>query len=197
MGEYEVATMNWQNPFRIKQAAQVVSASGVIAYPTEAVWGLGCCPFDESAVNRLLQLKGRAEKKGLILVAANIQQFQPFIAHLNESQISQLNSTWPGPTTWLVPIGALAMPWITGEHQSIALRVSSHPTVQLLCEQIGSPIVSTSANIKGRHAARTALGVRKVFGRSVDFILPGCVGGATMPSEIRDLVCGEVVRSGG
>ena len=136
---------SWQ----VQRVARVVRQGGVISYPTEAVWGLGCDPWDELAVGRLLALKDRPVHKGLILVADNIRQFDFILADLPQVWQDQLASTWPGPTTWLVPHQNRLPEWITGGHPGVAIRVSDHPLVRDLCALTG-PLVSTSANPSGR-----------------------------------------------
>jgi L-threonylcarbamoyladenylate synthase len=179
--------------WRIAQVARVVRAGGVIAYPTEAVWGLGCDPWNVLAVQRLLQLKQREPAKGLILVAARIEQFDFLLDELPELWLDRLVSTWPGPHTWLVPHRQRLPAWITGSHDSVALRVSAHPLVQSLCGVCG-PLVSTSANPAGRPPARSRLRVQQYFANQLDAVLCGALGGRRNPSTIRDLATAEVVR---
>lgn len=119
--------------WRVRQVARVLRAGGVIAYPTEAVWGLGCDPWNEAAVRRLLALKGRPQEKGLILVAADIGQFDFLLHDLPPAWRERLARSWPGPNTWLVPHHHRLPAWITGRHASVALRVSDHPRVRALC----------------------------------------------------------------
>ena len=181
---------NW----RIQQVAQVVRAGGVIAYPTEAVWGLGCDPWNETAVQRLLALKDRPLHKGLILVADSIHQFDFLLGDLPGEWTERLAGSWPGPNTWLVPHQDRLPQWITGRHDSVALRVSDHPLVRALCAQTG-PLVSTSANPAGRPSARSRLRVEQYFPRQLDAVLNGPLGGRKNPSLIRDLRTGEVIRA--
>ena len=180
---------NWQ----IQQAARVVRRGGVIAYPTEAVWGLGCDPWDGDAVERLLALKARPMEKGLILVAGCIEQFDFLLEDLPERWLDRLAGTWPGPNTWLVPHQGRLPEWITGKHDSVALRVTDHPLVARLCALTG-PLVSTSANPAGRPAARSRLRVEQYFPRQLDKVLGGALGGRRNPSTIRDLRSGQVIR---
>ena len=182
-------TSKWQ----VQQAAQVVRAGGVIAYPTEAVWGLGCDPWDELAVARLLALKERPMEKGLILVADDIRQFDFLLEDLPDIWQERLAGSWPGPHTWLVPHQDRLPEWITGQHASVALRVSDHPVVRELCALTG-PLVSTSANPAGRPAARSRLRVEQYFPRQLDKVLGGALGGRKNPSLIRDLITGDVIR---
>lgn len=179
--------------WRVQQVARVVRNGGVIAYPTEAVWGLGCDPWSEEAVYRLLALKERPLEKGLILIADNIRQFDFLLADLPQVWQDRLASTWPGPNTWLVPHQERLPEWITGKHSSVALRVSDHPLVRELCALTG-PLVSTSANPSGRAAARSRLRVEQYFPRQLDAVLAGPLGGRRNPSIIRDLVTGQVIR---
>ncbi len=180
--------------WRIQQVARVVRAGGVIAYPTEAVWGLGCDPWDAAAVQRLLELKMRPMEKGLILVAAHIDQFDFLLDDLPERWLDRLVGTWPGPNTWLVPHRERLPEWITGQHDSVALRVSDHPLVARLCALTG-PLVSTSANPAGRPAARSRLRVEQYFPGQLDAVLNGPLGGRRNPSTIRDVRSGEVIRA--
>lgn len=179
--------------WRAQYVARVVWEGGVVAYPTEAVWGLGCDPWNGEAVYRLLALKDRPVEKGLILVADSIRQFDFLLEDLPEAWQDRLASTWPGPNTWLVPHQNRLPEWITGQHDSVALRVSDHPLVRDLCALTG-PLVSTSANPGGRPAARTRLRVEQYFHDRLDAVLGGALGGRKNPSTIRDLVSGQVVR---
>lgn len=179
--------------WRVKHIAQIVRQGGVIAYPTEAVWGLGCDPWNGDAVERLLALKDRPLHKGLILVADNIRQFDFLLEDLPERWVDRLASTWPGPNTWLVPHQDRLPAWITGQHNSVALRVSDHPLVRDLCALTG-PLVSTSANPAGRPSARSRLRVEQYFHDRLDGVLGGALGGRRNPSLIRDLQTGDVVR---
>tara|TARA_R110002167_G_scaffold128655_2_gene311121 strand:+ start:12185 stop:12742 length:558 start_codon:yes stop_codon:yes gene_type:complete len=183
------------NHWQLKQAVSALHQGGVIGYPTEAVWGLGCDPFQAEAVERLLRLKQRPVEKGLILVAASMEQLQPLLRALSRAQRAELELSWPGPTTWLVPDpDGLIPPWIKGQHTSVAVRVSAHNQVATLCKAFGGPLVSTSANLAGIEAARSAIEVRQAFGHQLDFLLPGTLGGQEHPSVIRDLSSGRVLR---
>lgn len=184
------------NTFRISVALRAVRHAGVIAYPTEAVWGLGCDPTNELALQRLLAIKRRDPDKGLILVAADMQQCSELLAPLSREQREKLSSSWPGPTTWLVPHHGLVHPLVHGRFSSVALRVSSHPLVEALCKAFGGPLVSTSANPQGRPPALNGMTVRRYFGGALDYVLEGSLGGSTRPSEIRDLATGQILRPG-
>lgn len=176
-------------------ARHALAAGGVIAYPTEAVWGLGCEPLNSHAVARLLALKRRPRMKGLILVASAFSQVERFTASVPRATLQRALDSWPGPATWLFPAADSAPDWLTGHHRTIALRVTAHPVAAALCEAYGGAIVSSSANISGHPPARTALGVRRRFGDALDAILPGDTGGLSRPTPIRDLVTGKLLRA--
>ncbi|MCL7461395.1 Sua5/YciO/YrdC/YwlC family protein [Pseudomonas sp. NW5] len=179
--------------WQLQRVARIVKAGGVIAYPTEAVWGVGCDPWNADAVERLLALKQRPVEKGLILVAAERAQFDFLLDDLPVDWLAPLEDSWPGPNTWLVPHQGRLPAWITGRHDSVALRVSDHPGVQALCRLTG-PLVSTSANPAGRPAARSRLRIAQYFGARLDAVLGGELGGRRNPSLIRDLRTGAVLR---
>lgn len=169
----------------------------VIAYPTEAVFGLGCDPDSEKAVNALLALKQRPWQKGLILIAANYEQLKPYVDDLalSDSQRETIFSCWPGAVTWVIPARTETPRWLTGSFDSLAVRVSDHPLVQQLCLQYGKPLVSTSANLSGHEPCRTDEEVRIQFGPSLPVLL-GKVGGRLNPSAIRDALTGKQFRQG-
>jgi L-threonylcarbamoyladenylate synthase len=180
----------------VERAARAAKAGGVIAYPTEAVWGLGVDPDNESAIRRLLELKSRPRAKGLILIAASAAQLEPWLAPLAQSDRDQLLNTWPGPVTWLVPNNGHASHWVTGDFDTVALRVTDHPLAQALCLAFGGPLISTSANPQGLEPARTSVQVQHYFGDQIQALAPGQVGARTQPSEIRDLQTGRIHRPG-
>ena len=178
----------------IPLAVNALHAKGVIAYPTEAVWGMGCDPFCEIAVEKLLQLKQRDWRKGVILVAASIEQCELYLHGLDEKTLQTLRASWPGPNTWLVPNNGAAPDWITGARDTLALRVTAHPVVAALCEIFGGAIVSTSANPAEKPPARSLLDVRGYFGSQLDAIVPGELGGLQNPTQIRNVISGEICR---
>ena len=165
-----------------------------MAYPTEAVYGLGCLPFEPAAIARLLGIKNRAAGKGLILIAAELQQLASLIRLPDGPLRQQILDSWPGPSTWLLPTTAAIPDWLTGGRPTLAVRVTAHPMAAELCRRCDSPLVSTSANRAGRPPLTSALAVRRQLGSDVDYILAGPLGGQRRPTEIRDGVTGEVLR---
>jgi L-threonylcarbamoyladenylate synthase len=180
----------------ISNAVSAMRRGGVIAYPTEGVWGLGCDPFSEKPVMQLLALKQREVEKGLIVVAADDGQIRQLLDDLDNSLLMKLKETWPGPNTWLLPDPNQSYPdWIKGKFATIAVRVSAHPVVIQLCRAFGGPIVSTSANPATQPPALTLGKVLEYFPGQLDALVPGELGGQKGPSIIRDLVKDAVLRS--
>ena len=177
-------------------ALAALRRGGVIAYPTEGVWGLGCDPRDEAAVLRLLALKQRDVAKGLILIASSEAQLAGFIdtASLAESQLVDVRASWPGPNTWIVPAAADAPRWITGDHAGIAVRVTAHPIVRALCDAFGGALVSTSANRAGQPSPRTRGELDPQIIAGVDAVCSGDTLGRLQPSSIRDARSGALLR---
>jgi L-threonylcarbamoyladenylate synthase len=167
----------------------------VIAYPTEAVYGLGCDPLNPHAVMRLLQLKRRPAGQGLILIAADFHQLQPFVLQPSEERMRELMEGWPGPFTWLLPAAPDTPWWLTGYHDTLAVRVTAHPVAAALCRSCTSALVSTSANISGRPPPRSALALRRALSPSeADYILQAPCSGLSRPTPIRDARTGDIVR---
>lgn len=178
---------------QIRQAATCIQFGGLVAYPTEAVYGLGCDPENEAAVRQLLALKNRPEHKGLILIAAHIEQLASWITVTPEQQQTLLAS-WPGPITWLVPATNKVPKWVRGGHNTVAVRVCGHPIARALCAEVGKPIVSTSANMAGMPPCRTAQEVQQQFSQQVGFVVHGQCNLAAEPSTIVDLLSGQKLR---
>lgn len=182
----------------LQQVVSALQSGEVIAYPTEGVFGVGCDPDNPHAIEKLLALKQRPIEKGLILIAANYQQLQPYIddAQLSDLQKQKIFSTWPGPVTWVMPVKKDMSPLLTGKFTSIAVRVSDHPLVQKLCHQFGKPITSTSANLTGLPPCKTVTEVQNQLGEHLSAILEGETGGRENPTEIRDAFSDTVLRQG-
>ncbi|HEY2345447.1 MAG TPA: Sua5/YciO/YrdC/YwlC family protein [Xanthomonadaceae bacterium] len=180
----------------IPQAVAVLRRGGVIAYPTEGVWGVGCDPFNANAVRRLLKIKQREEWKGLILVSADLVQIASLIDldALPAERIRDVRATWPGPHTWLLPCPSRVPVWLRGMHTTIALRISAHPPVVELCNGFGGPIVSTSANLSGHEAPRAYGQLDPALILQIDGILAGETGGLESPTPIHDAASGMVLR---
>lgn len=182
----------------IEQAVCALRSGEVIAYPTEAVFGLGCDPDNVLAIEKLLHIKQRPIEKGLILIAANYEQLRPYVdeQQLSLEQQQRVLASWPGPFTWIMPASSSVSFGLTGQFNSIAVRVSDHPLVQQLCLAYGKPITSTSANLSGLAPCRTVEEVERQLALQLGAIVQGETSGRTKPSEIRDAKTLEIVRQG-
>jgi len=179
---------------QINEAVHALMQGGVIAYPTEAVYGLGCDPANYQAVQELLKLKQRSQAKGFILIAADFAQLTPYLAEIENSLKERVLASWPGPITWLWPAKSGVSDWLRGEHATIAVRVTGHSLAAQLCRAFGGALVSTSANVSGNLPAQNAEQVRAQFQDQLDYVLEGELGGLVKPSQIRDVVSGSIVR---
>ena len=178
----------------IARAARIVRTGGVIAYPTEAVFGLGCLPRDRRAVMRVLAIKRRSWRKGLILIGAELAQLERYVVLPPEPRRGEILASWPGPHTWVLDARAEAPRWITGGSASVAVRVTAHPVAAELCRAVGDALVSTSANLSRRPPHRRLLKLRSDLGAEVDYVLAGPLGGLAAPTAIRDGRSGRVLR---
>jgi len=179
--------------FKLRQAAYFLRCGKIIAYPTEAVYGLGCDPLNESAVQRILELKQRPVTKGMILLASNFQQIEDYI-EINEDIKKRIIPTWPGPHTWVLPAQSWVPEYLTGEHQSIAVRITAHPIAAKICENFGQAIISTSANPSGSKPPKTILQLKKYFSPQDLLMISGTTGDLNQPTTIRNGVTGERLR---
>lgn len=181
----------------LSDAADALRRGGVIAYPTEAVWGLGCDPFDLAAVLRLLAIKQRPVDKGLILIAGALVQLDGLLDWdaLPAARRDAVITSWPGPHTWIVPATDRVPRWITGDHHGVAVRVSAHPVVIALCKAFGGPLVSTSANLTGQAPAFGRDALAPALLAQVDGVVAGETGGLTAPTAIRDARTGAQLRA--
>lgn len=177
------------------QVAEILRDGGVVAYPTEAVWGLGCDPFNEQAVHRILTLKSRPVEKGLILIAGAAQHLAPWEEILEPAEYTRLISVTERPTSWVVPDTLITPDWVRGQHPGVAIRLSQHEPVQDLCCAYGGALVSTSANPADLDPARSKEEVMTYFGDTLDAIFDASLGDAAQPSQVLDLLSGKQFRA--
>ncbi|MGO2996800.1 MAG: L-threonylcarbamoyladenylate synthase [Moraxellaceae bacterium] len=209
--------MSQSRPFITDSAAQAATwlkEGQLLAYPTESVWGIGCDPYDQAAVQRILEIKQRPQAKGMIVVTDSAQRLTPLLDALDNDQRQQIVDSWQSDSngdrlqerqahTWLLPIPQqlthTVPTWITGQHQTIAVRVISHPTIRQLCEQMISEqnpfglLVSTSCNPSGQSPASTFDTAYAYFGEQIGYLQAETLG-YTLPSQIRDAITGSVIR---
>lgn len=181
----------------IAAAVAALRAGGVIAYPTEAVYGLGCDPADQAAVAALFALKQRPPAQGVLLIAADFAQVEMYIdlARVPPDGLARARASWPGPHTWVFPRSPATPDWLARGHTGIALRVTAHPLAAELCRAFGGALVSTSANRHGEPAARAAADVRLAFDDELAYVLDGATGGLERPTPIRDAITGDSLRN--
>jgi L-threonylcarbamoyladenylate synthase len=178
----------------ILEAVAWLKRGEIIAYPTEAVYGLGCNPFDQNTVMRLLELKQRRMSKGFILIASNWRQVEALVQPIGPKKLTPVLASWPGPTTWIFPATTNVPPWISAIDGSIAIRITNHPQARELCEKYQSPLISTSANLSGEPPARNSEMVVEYFDGKIPFLLEGKVGGLANPTMIRVALSGRILR---
>ena len=180
-------------PLQLRLAAAELRRGAVVACPTEAVWGFSCDPLNQRAVTSLLTLKQRPVEKGVILVAANLDQLAYYIEPPSRTALRRARDTWPGPATWVFPASPFTPPWITGSHDTVAVRVTAHPVLAALCLRFGGALVSTSANRSGQPPCRTVTDVRLRFDPALR-VVPGATGGRASPTTIREAATGHLLR---
>ncbi|MBG3852148.1 Sua5/YciO/YrdC/YwlC family protein [Xanthomonas sp. WHRI 8391] len=180
----------------LDNAVAALTRGGVIAYPTEAVWGLGCDPRQQAAVLRLLAIKRRPVDKGVIVVAASVDVLHEWVDFdaLEPARKQEVLASWPGPHTWILPVTAQVPRWVTGAHDGLAVRISAHPVVAALCAAWGAPLVSTSANLAGEPPARSRQSLDPALLASIDGVVDGEVGALAQPTQIRDARSGQILR---
>jgi L-threonylcarbamoyladenylate synthase len=176
----------------VDKAAKVLGDGGVIAYPTEGVFGLGCLPDNRDAIQRVLQIKQRDPAKGLILIAADALQLEDWINLASDVPLPAVDPK--KPITWIVPARDKLDRLLRGDNEGIAVRITTNPIARAICNAVNSPIVSTSANLSGQAVANNQNELRRQFEGLVDYIVPGDCGPSSGASEIRILASGEVLR---
>lgn len=182
------------SPWALNRFIHAVSRGAVFGYPTDTIWGFGCHPLIANSVSRILQIKNRSPDKGLILLSSRLEYCAAYLsADMEQLKPIRLPST--RPTSWLVPASSFCPPWIRGNFPTVAIRITDHPLLQILCDRLEAPIVSTSANRAGKATVRNSLQLRKQFGDELDFIVTGFAPGSGRPSEIKSLSSGIIVRS--
>ncbi|GLQ98312.1 L-threonylcarbamoyladenylate synthase [Dyella mobilis] len=182
---------------QLDQAASALHAGGVLAYPTEAVFGLGCDPHNRQAFERIFALKQRPATQGVLLIAADFADVERYVdlPKVPRGVLAQVQASWPGPFTWIFPRSAEVPEWVAGAHAGIALRVSAHAPAIALCRAFGGALVSTSANPHGQPPARDLATLDEYFGAALDGAVDAPLGGASQPTTIRDALTGAIIRT--
>lgn len=181
-------------PASYRRIAAHLRSGGLIAYPTESCYGLGCDPMNRAAVLKLLKLKQRPQRKGLIVIACSYSQIERYVQSLRAEQQQKLCEDGAKAITYLLPVKKFAPRWLRGAHDTLAIRLTAHPYAKQLCHGVASALVSTSANRSGMRPAKTYAECQRLFGRDV-WVLPGKVGKRRQPSRIMAWSDGRIVRN--
>ena len=179
------------------QAAEIIRDGGVIAYPTEGVWGLGCDPDNAQAVSKILQIKSRPMHKGLILIGSELEHISLYLKGLRDKDFDAIVQSKGKGISWLVPNNKSAADFISGGQSTLVIRLTNHPVVAGICQAFSNAIVSTSANPSGEPPANSADQVNNYFDDQINMIVPGALGSQNGASEIRDIQTGKVLREAG
>ena len=175
----------------IEEAKSIIQAGGIIAYPTETTFGLGCDAFNKTALERLNAIKQRSKNKGFITLIHNYEQLKLLTPPLSETLMHPIRSKWPGPYTFVFPAHLNLPALLTGSRNSIAIRMSSHPIAHELSKN--APITSTSANISTQKVLTTLKDIETTFNELIDGIID-VPPHNTPPSRIIDAISGECFR---
>lgn len=180
----------------LKEAATTMLAGGVIMYPTETFYGLGCLPSDPDASKRVCAIKGRADK-ALPLICESVEAARR-VVEFNAAAEILAQMFWPGPLTLVLPSKINYPMWVTHGKKTLAVRVSGHEVARRLALMSAGVIVSTSANKSGEEPPRTAKEAVDHIGREVDIVVDGGMTPGDKPSTILDLTSDElwILRSG-
>ena len=182
---------------QLDHAADALRSGDVLAYPTEAVFGLGCDPHNPAAFERIFTLKQRPSTQGVLLIAADFAQIECYVdmTKVPAGVLAQVRASWPGPFTWVFPRSAEVPAWVAGAHPGIALRVSGHAPAAALCRAFGGGGCGNRANIQGLPPARDLAIVTEYFGEALDGMVDAPLGGAAQPTTIRDALTGAIIRT--
>ena len=186
---------NSLNAIDVAMGARLITLGAVVAYPTEACFGIGCDPTNRSALKRIARIKNRPVGKGLIVIAHNVESLLPYLSIQNESILDQPLATWPGPYTWIFPVSSWASNLLCSADKTIAVRVTAHSVAAHLSRLAGGAIISTSANRHGLTPIRQYVHVERCLGKQLDFVVRGTLGHQKKPTQIRDAMTGHLVRA--
>lgn len=180
----------------LRESAGVIRSGGVVIYPTETVYGLGCEPSNPDATRRVCEIKGRADRP-LPLICSDIRAARR-VVEFNAAAERLVERFWPGPLTLVLPSKVGYPVWVTRHKHTLGVRVPGHETARRLAELSGGVIVSTSANRGGEPPSRTAKGAIDQIGLKVDIVLDGGTTPGGEPSTVLDLTGEElwILRAG-
>jgi len=181
-----------QFSLELKKIHKILVNGGVIAYPTESVFGLGCDPSNKQAVARILEIKNRTLEKGFVLLTPSIARISGWVK-MDKKQLTTFSSPSKRPTTYIVPASVVAPKWLAVKN-TLAIRLTNDPFIKSISDMLGLPIVSTSANLHGENPCKSAEEVQKTMGSQLDYIVFKQTGPFNNPSTIVDLSSGKTIR---
>ncbi|HEX9990235.1 MAG TPA: L-threonylcarbamoyladenylate synthase [Chloroflexia bacterium] len=173
------------SPETWRLAAQAIAEGGVVAFPTDTVYGIGCDPYSVAAINAIYQIKGRAHQKALPLLLSGRERLAQVAGVLPDAAARLGEHFWPGALTLVVP-RATGLPGELGGGDTIAVRVPAHDELRAFIEACGGALASTSANLSGQPDALDAGQVAGYFGESIDIIVDGGRVQGGVPSTVVD-----------
>ncbi len=183
----------------IDLAASVIKAGGVVICPAEGVYGLSCNALNEEAVKRIIAIKERDGAKGLITLAASMEDLGEVIdtKAMSTDTLALMSRLWPGPYTFVVPcLNSFIGSSLTGGRNCIAVRATSFEALAHLCKKSGTPLVSTSANLSGADAVSEFSLLSPIILRRVDLALTLPCGGLEGSTSVYDTLSRTLLRKG-
>ena len=171
----------------INEAVSVLRTKGVVAFPTDTLYGLGANIFCDEAVNRVFQIKGRPHQVSLPVLIGNVHDLKRVTTDIPDVAWTMAERFWPGPLTLVLRKSPAVSYVVTGGKDSVAVRTPRHEVPLALIEALGSPITGTSANPTGGPDPVTADDVRRLLGEPVPYIVDGGPATVGTPSTIVDL----------
>jgi L-threonylcarbamoyladenylate synthase len=175
------------NPF---DASEIIKNGGNAIYPTEGIYGIGCDPFNKSSVENIFDIKGRDLTKNFIILASNIKYLKRIIDNNLFKNKALIDGSF---TTWVVPTNKDCPLWLSA-NKSIAIRITNHPVVDELCENIGGPVISTSANCSNQKYTDNITAIENIFDGKIDCIVKGQLGNEKKSSMIKDILTNKILR---
>lgn len=182
----------------VEIAVSALKGGGIVAFPTDTYYGLGANVFDEHAVERVLEAKGRPPSSPLPVLLADADDIGKVCQDPPPELKSLAEAFWPGPLTLVAPSLESVAQGVTAGRGTVGMRVPDHETPRNIARMLGSPITGTSANLSGNGPHKTGRAVEDDLGKSVDYVVPGECGDHAAASTVVDL-CGDspvVLRDG-
>ncbi|MBT4482344.1 MAG: threonylcarbamoyl-AMP synthase [Candidatus Latescibacteria bacterium] len=190
--------MNKKEQANIEEAVNVLKNGGIVVYPTETVYGIGCDPFNRIAYERVQHLKGRNNNKQMLLLACSLSQVEHFTGRLADIPRRLAHEFWPGPLTMVIKPRNEMPVYLYGDSGGVAFRITSHPIAAALSRNFGCPITSTSANMTGKPTVGTYEEALNMFGKDVSIVIKNHIPLNGTPSTVIDLTSGKplLIREG-